>query len=115
MSTKTITTTEISLSDLLRDIAGDSLVHNDRGNGCGGPDYEDATDVLAEIDREERDDESLTLVTEDEDAEAWDLARDAFRALGLDPATIRRVLVGLRLTEVNGQPVDNGHQMIYVA
>lgn len=107
------TYTEISLSDLLREFAGDTLVHNDRGNGCGGPGYEDATDVLAEIEREEREDDCLTPVAETEDAEAWALARDAFRALGLDPATIRQVLIGQRLTEVNGQPVDNGHQMVY--
>ena len=91
---------------------GSTLIHNDRGNGCGGPGYEDATDVLNEIEREEREDEDLTEVTAD-DAEAWELARDAYNALGLNPSGISAVYVGQRVTEENGQPVTNGHQMIY--
>ena len=106
---------ESELSTVCEHLAGLSLVHTDRGNGCGGPGYEDATDVRHEIDREDREDESLTQLTQSEDPEAWDLARGAFRALGLDPATVSRVWIGERLTEVNGQPETNGHQMIYVA
>ena len=39
------------------------------------------------------------------DVEAWSLARDAFRACGLDPAGASAVYVGER--------AENGHQMIY--
>lgn len=98
---------QTELSTILRPIMGDSLIHTDRGNGCGGPGYEDSTDVANEIELEDRDDEDLTLVTTSDDAEAWDLARDAFRACDLDPSTIRAVAVGER---ADG---DNGHQVIY--
>lgn len=98
---------QTELSTVLRQILGDSIIHTDRGNGCAGAGYEDATDVVNEIDREDRDDEDLTLVLESEDAEAWDLARDAFRDVHLDPSTIRAVAVGER---ADG---DNGHQVIY--
>lgn len=98
---------QTSLSTVAEAITGDSLVYNDRGNGCGGPGYEESGDVADAIDREEREGEDLTLVTESEDAEAWTLARDAFRLLNLDPQTIRSVAVGERAEG------DNGHQMVY--
>lgn len=98
---------QTDLSTILRPILGESLVHNDRGNGCGGPGYEDATDVHNNIESEDREDEDLTLILESEDAEAWELARDAFRAVGLDPATVRCVAVGER------DEGDNAHQMVY--
>lgn len=98
---------QTELSSILLQIIGDSLIHNDRGNGCGGAGYEDASDVHNEIERDEREDENLTSVTESEDAEAWELARGAFRAFDLDPASIRAVYLGER-----GEG-DNGHQMIY--
>ena len=94
-----------TLSELVRDISGCSLIHNDRGNGCGGTGCESADDVLREIEDGDRDDESIT---EAEDAEAWDLARDAYTACGLNPAGISAVYLGER------NPGDNGHQMIYV-
>jgi hypothetical protein len=100
---------ESELSTVCEHLAGQSLVHNDRGNGCGGPGYEYATDVSNEIDDEDRDDETLTQVTESEDREAWDLSREAFRALDLDPSTVSRVWVGER------NDGDNGRQMIYAA
>lgn len=93
-----------TLSDLVRDISGCSLIHNDRGNGCGGPGYESADEVLREIEDGDRDDESIA---EAEDAEAWDLARDAYTACGLNPAGISAVYLGER---ADG---DNGHQTIY--
>lgn len=102
-----------SLSELTHEILGDSLVYADRGNGCGGAGYEDATDVYNKFEREEREDEDLTSVSENDDAEAWELARDAFRDLGLNPAEISAVYVGERVTEENGRSVPNGHQMIY--
>lgn len=96
------------LSAVVKAVMGDSIVHNDRGNGCGGAGYEDATDVYNEIQREEREDEDLTSVTKGEDAQAWELAKEAFQALKLDPSSIRAVYVGER---ADG---DNGHQIIYV-
>lgn len=99
---------ETTMSAILPPIMGDIIIHNDRGNGCGGAGYEDSIDVYAEIEREEREDEDLVGVTASEDPEAWELARDAFRLLGINPDTIRAVYVGER---ADG---DSGHQMIYV-
>ena len=96
-----------TLSELVRDISGCSLIRIDRGNGCGGPGYESADDVLREIEDGVRDDESITEA-EAEDAEAWGLARDAYTACGLNPAGVSAVYLGER------KPGDNGHQMIYV-
>ena len=94
-----------TLSELARDISGCSLIHNDRGNGCGCPGYESADEALREIEDGDRDDENIT---EADDAEAWDLARDAYAACGLNPAGVSAVYLGER------KPGDNGHQMIYV-
>lgn len=96
-----------TLSALVSEIHGCSLIHTDRGNGCGGPGYEDATDVYHEIEREERADEELTEA-DCYDVEAWELARDAYRALGLNPGGISAVYLGER---ADG---DNARQMIYV-
>lgn len=84
-----------------------SLIHNDRGNGCGGPGYEEPTDVMVEIETRDREDEVVESVTESEDPEAWRLARDAFAAVKLDPSTVTAVYLGER------KEGDNGHQIIY--
>ena len=99
---------ETTMSAILPPIMGNIIVHNDRGNGCGGAGYEDSIDVYAEIEREEREDEDLVGVTASEDPEAWELARDAFRLPGNNPDTTRADYVGER---ADG---DSGHQMIYV-
>lgn len=84
-----------------------SLIHNDRGNGCGGPGYEDPTDVMVEIETRDREDSVLERVTEQEDPDAWRLSRDAFSVLGLDATTVRSVYLGKR------ESGDNGYQIIY--
>jgi hypothetical protein len=58
---------------------GGGVYYNDRGNGSGGPGYTGEDDL---------DDTPVTIVTEDEDPEAWELARDAAEALDLDTPTI---------------------------
>jgi hypothetical protein len=94
-----------SLSELCELIVGCTIIYNDRGNGCGGPGREDATDVLNEINNDERDDEAISMAY---DEESWDLARDAYKAFGLNPAGISEVYVNER------KDGDNGHQTIYV-
>ena len=95
-----------TLSALVSDIRGCCLIHNDRGNGCGGPGREDATDVFHSIARGEREDEPLTEA-EDDDVEAWELAREAFRAHGLNPGGLSLVYLGAR------KGGDNGHQVVF--
>lgn len=97
----------VPLSEVAEYALGEAIVHNDRGNGCAGPGSETANEVELEVAFGERDDVELTQVLEDEDAEAWELSREAFRLLGLDPSTVRAVLVGER------DAGDNGHQTIY--
>ena len=93
-----------TLSALVSEIRGCSLIHNDRGNGCGGPGKEDATEVLHAIESGGRADEVLTA---SEEPEEWELAREAYRAHGLNPAGISAVYVGDR------KAGTNGHQMVY--
>jgi hypothetical protein len=74
------------------------VIYTDRGNGSGGPSYipEDELDRHAD---------PLTQVAEQDDPEAWDLARDAARLQSQPAPTI--VCVGPRASG------DNGHQAIY--
>lgn len=83
----------------LCDVYGGGCLTNDRGNGCGGAGYiaEDADDDIM--------DTAIETVDEYDDAEAWELARNAAELNDCDMPTI--VCVGYRKSG------DNGHQMIY--
>lgn len=106
MSTVNPITSVYTLACLM---TGDILIHTDRGNGCGGPGYENTLDIMTEIDSGERTDEAIQEVRRDEDPEAWSLALDAMDAVGADPETLSRVFVGVCA------PGCNSHQMIYLA
>jgi hypothetical protein len=100
-SDETITMTTIRE---LRQLAPGGIVTNDRGNGSGGPGY------IEELSGGETDcdDTEVTLVTRDEDPEAWDLAIDAMRAL-CNEDVVTAVAVGH-----TGGPLDsNPYQVIY--
>lgn len=81
----------------------EDIITNGRGNGCGGPGFiklQDWGDMTEEV----------TEVDEEDDAEAWELARDACEAHGCPEPT--RVFVGVRACK--GEFYDpSGHQMIY--
>lgn len=88
-----------SVSDLAR-IYGGGIITNDRGNGCGGPGY------IGEDEVDDQDDD-LDQVAEEQDPDAWRLAREAAILQGLDAPTI--VCVGRRDFSVGTNP----HQTIY--
>ena len=83
----------------LCNVYGGGCLTNDRGNACGGACYtaEDADDDIMDTD--------ITVVSESDDADAWELARNAAKLNNCDMPTI--VCVGDRKSG------DNGHQMIY--
>lgn len=92
-----ITKTISILSELRAAVSG-GIVTNDRGNGCGGPGY------VAEGDPCDADADTVSVVSESDDPEAWKLARVALRAHKLD-CEPELVAVGDRS--------DSGHQMIF--
>ena len=98
-----IDTAKISTLSDLQAIHDGGIVTNDRGNGAAGPMYLEEQEVRG-MDSELGDVE-ITMVTEEEDPQAWELARDAHRAHKL-PAP-EMVGVGKRM------PGDNGHQDIF--
>jgi len=91
-------TTTLTIRQMLARVSG-GLVTNDRGNGSGGPGYihEDETDsdVLAT---------EVSLVSESDDLEAWQLAREAADAV--DSGDIE-------LVAVTARHAPSDHQMIY--
>lgn len=99
-----------TLRDLFRDAPG-SIIRTDRGNGCAGPVLIGTEDDL----EDDALDEELTKVTEEQDPDAWHLAREALAVArtgsgtgapgGREPTI---VAIGKR-----GEG-DNGHQTIYV-
>ncbi|MFA5379215.1 MAG: hypothetical protein WC455_25895 [Dehalococcoidia bacterium] len=100
-------TTIVTLRDLWETI-GDcnaGVVRNDRGNGSAGPAYIDAATVAdcADI--------PLRPVGEDEDEEAWELARHAHQSLRLDPPTI--VCTGEEQHPAGEYLSSNPYQAIY--
>lgn len=68
--------------------ASGGIVTNDRGNGAGGPGY--VTESAIYTARTGGEDDSIdwgqpvALVTEEEDADAWRLAREAFDTLEIE-------------------------------
>lgn len=81
-----------------RKAAAGGVVTNDRGNGCGGAGY------IAEHDEDTgSNDDIVSTVTEDEDPEAWQLAREACKDLDLPDA----------LEVVAVRHGDNGYEEIY--
>jgi hypothetical protein len=70
------------------------LVTNDRGNGAGGPGYVKESDISAALNDEPNDaadwGQHVIEVTEEEDADAWRLAREAMAAhdIGGDPEAV---------------------------
>lgn len=96
------TTTIKTISDL-QAIYDGGIIANDRGNGSGGPQY--ITKSEARGDESDEGITPITVVSESDDQDAWDLAVYAAKMLGLPTPTI--VAVGMR------QSGDNSHQMIY--
>ncbi len=95
-----------TLRDFAADVPG-AIVGTDRGNGSAGP----VRLGLAEDIDDEALDEEVTLVTEEEDPDAWYLAREAAHAASDGtgrPIEVSKVAVGER---ADG---DNGHQAIFV-
>lgn len=62
-----------------REFGANSIVSNDRGNGSAGP-QRHTLDDLGDVDP----DEQLTRVSEEEDPDAWRLAREAYAAFGVE-------------------------------
>jgi hypothetical protein len=87
-----------TLEDLRSYVSG-GLCVNDRGNGCAGPHY------LAEHEEIDFGYTPVKLVTEQEDPDAWRLAREACAALGVGSEAFECVAIGER--------VDNGYQAVY--
>jgi hypothetical protein len=81
------------------------VVRNDRGNGSAGPAFIDA-DAVADCG-----DTPLTAVGEDEDEEAWELARHAHQSLRLDPPAI--VCTGEEQHPAGEYLSSNPYQAIY--
>lgn len=83
------------------------VMSNDRGSGSGGPKY------LSEEDIKDPDigEAEIDIVTRDADPEAWELAEDAAKALGLD----RPNLVGVRDVDLDPDNPYEGlaYQIIY--
>lgn len=95
----------------VRDLAnlyGGGVIRNDRGQGAGGPGYIDEDDIRS-------DDETglvaIERVTRDEDPDAWGLAADAAKALGLPQVTI--VCVGKPDHGPGEYYIGNPTQIIY--
>lgn len=101
----TIDTTKIKTLSDLQSLYDGGIVTNDRGNGAAGPMYLEEQEVRGTD--SELGDVEITMVTEDEDPQAWELARDAHRDHKLPAPTL--VAVGRRM------PGDNGHQDIFSA
>jgi hypothetical protein len=77
---------KMNLIDFAAKAAG-GLVTNDRGNGAGGPGYVTESAIYAARTGGEDDsinwDQPVNPVTEEEDADAWRLAREAYAAQGI--------------------------------
>ena len=91
----------ISMCELV-DIASGGIIRTDRGQGSAGPLYlgegrDDLADSLDDV---------VEPVSEDDDPEAWRLAREALTALEL-PGEPEHVCLG--------EQSDDGYQAIYVA
>jgi hypothetical protein len=99
IDTSAITT----LSDLQAVFDG-GILTNDRGNGAAGPQYLPEEDARGLESTEGA--TPITVVTEQEDPDAWRLAREACDANGCSFSPIV-VAVG------NRNPGDNGYQQIF--
>ena len=99
-------TVATTLSDFAQLIAG-GVVQTDRGNGSAGPLY------LGEMDEDDKRadwaDIPAELVTEDEDPDAWRLAREALEALGI-AGDVEHVAVAVGERGEGSNP----YQVIYV-
>ncbi len=91
-----------TLSDL-QALHDGGILTNDRGNGSAGPQYIPEEDARGEDSAEGA--TSITVVTEEEDADAWRLARESAEANELPAPTV--VAVSKRNSG------DNGYQQIY--
>jgi len=80
---------------------GAGIITNDRGQGCGGPGFLSEYSVIEDEDIANT---PVIPVTEAEDMEAWELARDAVDANEVD-MDITVVCVG--------EATDDGYQIIY--
>lgn len=82
-------------------VYGGGCIRNDRGNGAGGPSY------IAEDSDDDMMDRYISVVTEDDDPDAWRLAREAAEAIGTDRPTI------VCVEEPEGDPNCNPYQAIF--
>lgn len=101
----------------LRDMASGGICCTDRGNGSAGPcGYISERGQSTESDEAAIDESDvLTLVTADEDSDAWERARDAIRALCNDP-TGEPEYVALGIKKHTGEYLEsNPWQQIYAA
>jgi len=96
-----------TFADLQRRCQG-GIVRNDRGNGSAGAVY-----LGERIDDNDTLDQSITFVREDEDPDAWRLAREAFADLGFEGEP-EFVAVGENLFH-GGNANASSHQAVYCA